>query len=142
MVRNPLIKKVLFFHNGIYFDLKEIVGNGKKLSSILTEIEPTAKINGSDKTYIRLYRRFKFLQKRDLFALVRKKSVDWKKTEQKRMQEIESSVQDIFKNAVGGDPFVSTGTLSGEGDPTISTVKKTDSGFYVEPTGKLIYLCS
>jgi hypothetical protein len=138
-------KKLFFEHNGVIHDLKEIIGPvGAKLVDILHKIDPSAKVEGSDPLYTRVYRRIKYLVRKGLFDLVKKERVDWKKTNDQRMQEIENSVQDIFTKAVQQPtpPSVSTGTTPTEAKDPISTVKVMETGFTVVPTGQLFYLFS
>lgn len=138
-------KKLFFEHNGVIHDLKELIGPlGAKLADILHKIDPSAKVDGSDPLYTRIYRRIKYLVRKGLFELVRKERIDWQKTNDQRMQEIENSVQDIFAKAVQQDtpPIVSTETPSTEPKNEISTVKVRETAFTVVPTGQLFYLFS
>src|SRR5208337_5364250 len=106
-------KKLFFEHNGVIHDLKDLISPaGAKLVDILRKIDPSAKVDGSDPLYTRFYRRIRYLVGKGLFTLVKKERIDWQKTNDQRMQEIENSVQEIFAKAVQKDtpPIVSTGT--------------------------------
>ncbi|MCK9581112.1 MAG: hypothetical protein M0Q92_11805 [Methanoregula sp.] len=138
-------KKLFFEHNGVIHDLKELIGPaGAKLVDILRKIDPSAKVDGSDPLYTRFYRRIKYLVKKGLFDLVKRERVDWQKTNDQRMQEIENSVQDIFAKATQQPtpPIVSSGTTPTEAKDPISTVKVMETAFTVVPTGQLFYLFS
>jgi hypothetical protein len=138
-------KKLFFKHGDKVHNLATLIGPwGMKIADILYEIDPAAKADGSDRVYIKLYRRLKYLARKKIFALVNKQQVDWFKTEQNRNKEIENGIQAIFRDAVTQPPapIVSTRTLTTETDSPISTVKKTDIAFTVVPTGQLFYLFS
>ena len=51
-----------------------------------------------------IYHKMKRLQELGYITLERRSSVDWEKTNEERMQEIETSVQSIFLAAVANDP--------------------------------------
>lgn len=137
-------KKLVFRHKGRSYNLPELIGvRGIKLSELLKRIDGSAKAEGRDPVYIKLYRRIKYLARYKVYDLRLRERVDWNKTNTARMDEIEKSVQTIFANAVKpSPPIVSSGTTPTEADLTISTVKTTEPGFYVVPTGQLLYLFS
>jgi len=138
-------KKLFFEHAGKTHNLATVIGPwGMKISDILYEIDSGAKAEGSDPVYTKLYRRIKYLAKKNLFALIRKSRVDWDKTQKARNKEIQTSVQGIFAAALSKDtpPIVSCGTLPTETKVPISTVKTTELAFNVVPTGQLLYLFS
>jgi len=113
-----------------------------KISDIVRDIKPGCEIP-ADPFYWRVYRRICRLKKMGYVSLERRERIDWDKTQEQRLTEIEDSVQEIFRSAQKPThPFISTGTLSADNDSDISTVKTKDQSFYVVPTGNLIYLFS
>ena len=67
---NPIYNKLFFEYNGTTYDLHKIIGPyGAKLSSILRAIDPTAKVDGCDPVYTRVYRRMKYLSKHGIYEL-------------------------------------------------------------------------
>lgn len=146
--QKSLYKKLFFEHGGQTFNLKDLIGPfGAHLSDILHQIDPTAKIEGSDPVYTRVYRRIKYLARKGLFDLVRKERVDWDKTRECQEQEIQNRVQSIFaeeiaKGSKDTPPMVSSGTTPTEAKDQISTVKVRETAITVVPTGNLFYLFS
>lgn len=139
-----IYKKLVFRHKGRSYNLPELIGvRGIKLADLLGQIDGSAKAEGRDPVYIKLYRRLKYLARYKVFDLRLRERIDWEKTNAARMDEIEKSVQTIFAAAVNpSPPIVSDGTTPTEADLEISTVKTTEPGFYVVPTGQLLYLFS
>lgn len=138
-----LHKKLSLSLNGTDHDLYAVVGpHGSKFTDILKRIDPAARVDGADRVYNIVYRRFKYLARYGLFDLVRRSHVNWDKTQAARDKEIQNSVQSIFKAAIHTHPLVSTATRTADGSDSISTVKTIEHGFYVIPTGQLLYLFS
>ena len=136
-----LYKKLFINLNGKTHDIKNIVGpHGAKFTDVLRTIDPAARVDGADRVYHIVYRRVKYLARMGLFTLERRQRVNWEKTQAARDKEIRESVATIFDNAVKGHPFISSGTHTGDVSTKISTVKTTDHGFHVIPTGQLLYL--
>jgi len=127
----------------VTYDLQKLIGSGAKLTHILFQIDPGARVVGSDRVYNIVYRRLKYLVRMGLFTFERRSVVNWEKTQAARDKEISDSVSEIFNKAVSDThPFVSSGTLTADAQSLISTVKDNDRGFYVVPTGNLLYLFS
>lgn len=126
------------------FDLIPLIVRGKfTLADITRRFRPSCKIPNSPEYWI-IYHKMKRLQEMGYVTLDRRSSVDWEKTNAARVQEIETSVQAIFKAAISTDPapIVSSGTLPTDADFIISTIKSTERSLYVVPTGQLFYLFS
>ena len=137
-------KKLFLKHRGKVHNLHDLIGyHGKTLPEILFQIDETADVNGSDPVYAKLYRRIRLLVRYQLYELIKKQKVDWQKTNEARMRDIETGVQKIFADAVKpSPPIVSAGTSPTDADLVISTVKITDKEISVVPTGQLLYLFS
>lgn len=138
-------KKLFLKHRGKVHNLHDLIGyQGKTIPDILSRIDEKAQVNGADPVYSKLYNRLQLLKKYQLFDLIKKEKVDWKKTNETRMREIEEGVQKIFADAVSqpSPPIVSAGTSPTEANQPISTVKTTEKEILVVPTGQLLYLFS
>ncbi|MFA4859174.1 hypothetical protein [Methanoregula sp.] len=124
-------------------DLYPYIKTGEwKISDIVRDIKPGCEIP-KDPLYWRVYRRITRLAKLEYIKLEKRERVDWDKTQESRLDEIEASVHAIFRAAVKPAlPIVSGGTSPTEPDLSISTVKVKEQSFYVVPTGNLIYLFS
>jgi hypothetical protein len=117
-----------------------------RISDIARKLKPGCKIPNSP-GYWKVYHKIKHLQEFGLITLERRSNVNWKKTDEARLLELETSIQTIFRLAIEGQeqlppPFVSTGTPPTDTDITISTVKSIERSLYVVPTGQLFYLFS
>jgi len=114
-----------------------------KLVDIVRKFKPDVKIP-DDPIYWQVYRHCKALARLGYVRLERRSHVDWDKTNEQRMDAIESSVQNIFTKALRKDPppIVSRGTPPTEPDTDISTVKKLEKPFFVVPQENLFALIS
>jgi hypothetical protein len=119
---------------------------------MVRKFKPDCKIP-DDPIYHQVRRKCRNLKKFGYVDLVKKYNTNWEKTEQLRIDEIVSSVQNIFNNAItggaGGHDIISTGTGPGSigeklenKNNVISTAQTTDNSFHVVPTGKYITLLS
>lgn len=146
LVEYPLRDIKLFFVNDkvnqcTYWLKPAIYSRSIKLTDLVRKCKPGCKIP-DDPLYWNIYRRVKRLEKLGYVTLEHKTRVDWDKTNETRMNEIQTSVQSIFASACEKNPppFSSTGTLTGDTEPKISTVKITESAFTVVPTKNLFTL--
>jgi hypothetical protein len=125
------------------FDLTPLLVRGKfSIADITRRFKPGCSIPSPD--YWIIYHKIKRLQELGYITLEKRSNVNWEKTDEARMQEIETSVQSIFAAAVSQDPdpIVSTATPSTESCMHIFTVKTLERSLYVVPTGQLFYLFS
>lgn len=124
--------------------LHPLINSGSiKLVDMVRKFRPDVKIPDSP-IYWQVYRRVKRLAAMGYVKLEKRSRVDWDKTNEQRMDAIESSVQDIFAQAIRKDtpPIISHGTLPTKPDSDISTVTISENALYVVPLGKYITLIS
>jgi hypothetical protein len=124
-----------------------LINSGSKtLAEIVRKFKPDIKIP-EDPLYWKVYRKLKNLAKLGYVKLDRRKIIDWERTEQLREDEIQNSIQNIFREAVKKKtpPFISHGESRGRQDQNISNgpIKKiTENSFHVAPLDKYFYLIS
>jgi hypothetical protein len=113
-----------------------------KLVDMVRKFDPSAPYPGSFQS--KVYKHCKALARLGYVRLERRSRVDWDKTNDQRMDAIESSVQDIFAKATRKDtpPAVSCGTSPTEAPEPISTVNILENALYVVPTENLFALIS
>jgi len=114
-----------------------------RIVDLVRKIKPDCKIP-EDPIYWKVYRRIKRLAMLGYVTLEKRERIDWQKTLDIRMDEIQDSVHNIFMDAVRKDPprTVSTGTLPTDSDSPISTVKIAETAFTVVPANNLFTLLS
>ncbi len=147
-VRYPLrdIKLLLVNDNErkcTYWMYPLINSGSVRLVDMVRKFRPDEKIP-SGAVYTQAYKKCKALERLGYVRLERRSRIDWDKTDAARIKARDNSVQNIFRAAVQKDtpPIVSTGTLSGETDSVISTVKVQENRLYVVPCEKLFALIS
>ncbi len=114
-----------------------------RIADIVHHFKPGCSIP-ADPIYWQVYRRCKALARLGYVKLEKRSHIDWKRTQEARDAALQNRVQSIFAAVVRKDtpPSVSTGTLTGEPNCQISTVKVQENGLYVVPTENLFALIS
>jgi hypothetical protein len=151
-VRSPLRDiKLLFIEDKkrkCTYAMFPLINSGSTtISDIFHKFLPDSKIRGADPIYTTIRRNLKKLADRGYIKLQKRFRIDWDKTDEIRLKEYETSVQDIFRLSIDGHakdtpPFISTGTLTGGQHDLPSTAKITENSFHVVPTGKILTLLS